>query len=61
MFIFVRHIRKPYIMDSPVLIVPVSVWYEAFRQCKREHFSVPEVREGVAFNITFIEESVVFH
>jgi len=47
-------------MDCPVLIVPVSVWYEAFRQCKKEHFSIPEVRE-VTFNITLIEESVVFH
>lgn len=62
-FIFVRQDikKKLYIMDCPMLIVPVSVWYEAFRQCKKEHFQVPEVREKVTFNIILIEESVVFH
>jgi hypothetical protein len=44
-----------------MLISPVSVWYEAFRQCKKEHISIPEVREKVTFTITLIEESVVFH
>jgi hypothetical protein len=53
--------KKSYTMDCPVLISPVSVWFEAFRQCKKEHFSIPEVREKVTFNMTLIEESVVFH
>jgi len=48
-------------MDCPKLIVSVSVWYDVFRQCKKEHFLVPEVREKVTFNITLIEEFVVFH
>jgi hypothetical protein len=62
-FIFVKQdiLKKSYIRDCTMLISPVSVWYEAFRQCKEESISVPLLREKVTFNVTLIEESVVFH